>query len=122
MKIVIDEDLPRSVRKTLQSLGYEVLDVRDHGLRGKSDEDVFRFAQSQKAVLCTADLGFSNILHFPLGTHFGIVLIRVSNEMRSLAINTLILSLLPRAEEIKLKGKLVVLSPQGLRIRGHRSV
>lgn len=50
MKIVIDEDLHRSLGEVLRKLGHEVFDVRDHGLRGKSDEDVFRFAQEKKAT------------------------------------------------------------------------
>jgi hypothetical protein len=35
-KFVIDEDMPRSTAKVLKSRGYEVLDVRDYGLRGSS--------------------------------------------------------------------------------------
>jgi predicted nuclease of predicted toxin-antitoxin system len=44
LKFVIDEDIPRSTTRILKSNGYEVLDVRDGGLRGKSDEEVFRVA------------------------------------------------------------------------------
>lgn len=45
-KFVVDEDIPRSTTRLLRERGYEVLDVRDCGLRGKSDEEVFHFAQS----------------------------------------------------------------------------
>jgi predicted nuclease of predicted toxin-antitoxin system len=44
-KFVVDEDVPRSTSKILSSRGFKVLDVRDCGLRGKSDEEVFKFAQ-----------------------------------------------------------------------------
>jgi len=33
LKFVIDEDMPRSTAKVLKSRGYEVLDVRDCGLK-----------------------------------------------------------------------------------------
>ncbi len=38
LKFVIDEDMPRSTAKILKARSYEVLDVRDYGLRGKSTE------------------------------------------------------------------------------------
>lgn len=37
LKFVIDEDMPRSTANVLRSKGYEALDVRDCGLRGKND-------------------------------------------------------------------------------------
>ncbi len=40
---VIDEDLPRIIDKVLESLGWEIKDVRDVGLRGKSDEKIIDF-------------------------------------------------------------------------------
>ena len=75
-KFVIDEDMPRSTAKLLKSNGFEAFDVRDYGLRGKDDGEIFKFAQTNKAVLLTGDLGFGNLLHFPLGTHSGIFILR----------------------------------------------
>ena len=74
--IVLDEDMPRSTGIALVEAGYEVKDVRDYGHRGSGDEEIYRFAQEGKAVLLTGDLGFGNILKFPLGKHFGIVVAR----------------------------------------------
>jgi len=66
VKFVIDEDLPRSTAKILSANGFEVYDIRDHGLRGGEDEAIFAFAQEQKAVLITGDLGFGNQLKYPV--------------------------------------------------------
>ena len=63
VRFVIDEDMPRSTGVALSSEGYEVKDVRDHGYRGLGDEEIYRLAQREKAVLLTGDLGFSNILN-----------------------------------------------------------
>jgi predicted nuclease of predicted toxin-antitoxin system len=65
IKFVIDEDMPRSTARALAERGFECLDIRDYGLRGKSDKEIFEFAQREKAILLTGDMGFSNIL-FPL--------------------------------------------------------
>lgn len=117
MKIVIDEDLHRSLGETLKKLGHEVLDIRDYGLRGKTDEEVFAFAQQQNAVLCSADLGFANTLTFPLGSHYGIIILRFPNELQTKTINSIITALLPRIPEKEFGGHLLIISPAGVRIR-----
>lgn len=53
VRFVIDEDMPRSTGVALSSEGYEVKDVRDHGYRGLGDEEIYTFAQREKAVLLT---------------------------------------------------------------------
>ncbi len=117
MNAVIDEDLPRSFGNVLSSLGFQVFDIRDHGLRGKPDDVVFSFAQKHKAVLFSADIGFSNILRFPLGTHSGIVILRFPNEMVTSLINQIVITLLKRLSSDDYSGNLIILSPQNIRIR-----
>jgi len=117
MRIVIDEDLSRSLGATLQKLGHEVFDIRAHNLRGKSDDDIFHFAQEKQAVLFSADLGFANIFKFPLGAHNGIVIMRFPNEMRTDTLNQIAVRLLVKIPENDFAGNLVILSPSRLRIR-----
>ena len=40
LKFLVDEDLPRSTAPKPREIGFEAFDVRDCGLRGKSDEEV----------------------------------------------------------------------------------
>jgi len=117
MKGVIDEDLPRSFGTVIESLGFEVFDVRDIGLRGKSDEDIFNFAVKNKAVLFSADLGFSNVLSFPLGSHSGIVILRFPNEISIETTNEISKKLLSKFSEEDFEGNLIIISPSGVRIR-----
>lgn len=70
-KFVIDEDIARSTGKVLAETGHEIIDIRDQGLRGSEDEQIFRFAQSKKAILLTGDVGFGNLTKFPLGRPHG---------------------------------------------------
>jgi predicted nuclease of predicted toxin-antitoxin system len=116
-EFVVDEDMPRSTAATLVEEGYSVKDIRDHGHRGSSDEEIFRFAQAEEAVLLTGDLGFGNILKFPLGRHFGIVVVRFPNEMRPQEINKGIVEALRDLQDIDLKGNLIILDPKKTRIR-----
>ncbi|OGZ97904.1 MAG: hypothetical protein A3J10_01710 [Candidatus Sungbacteria bacterium RIFCSPLOWO2_02_FULL_54_10] len=117
MKIVIDEDIHRSLAEVLRSLGHQTTDVRDIGLRGKPDEDIFRFAQEQGAVLLSGDLGFANVVHFPLGSHHGIIILRFPNEMPSSALNVIVGTLMSGIPDHEFVSNLSVLSPRGLRMR-----
>lgn len=56
-RFLIDENLPRSLAASLQKLGYEANDVRDLGLRGKSDNSIYQCAQRDQATIITNDLG-----------------------------------------------------------------
>ena len=117
IKFVIDEDMPRSTAKVLKEKGYEVLDVRDCGLKGKSDDEVFKFAQNQKAVILTGDLGFGNILHFPVGSHSGIVVAHYDNEISTSELNNQIMNAFDTLTEEDFKGNLIILEPGKIRIR-----
>lgn len=117
MKAVIDEDLPRSLGNTLSKLGFKVYDIRNHGLRGSSDEVIFSFAQRQKAVLFSADLGFANLLQFPVGNHFGIVILRFPNEMSVNEMLKHVKLMLDRLKNEDYIGNLIIASPGKLRIR-----
>lgn len=66
-KFVVDEDMPRSTGRMLQAKGYTALDIRDYGLSGAEDDEIYKFALKEKAILLTGDKGFGNLLKFPLG-------------------------------------------------------
>jgi len=117
LKFVIDEDMPRSTARVLKANGIDTLDVRDYGLRGKNDEEIFTFAQENNAILLTGDLGFGNLLHFPVGSHAGIVIAHYPNETISTELNNQILKAFMNLTEDDFKGNLIILEPGKLRIR-----
>lgn len=116
-KFVIDEDMPRSTAKLLRSKGFEAFDVRDYSLRGKDDGEIFKFAQNNKAVLLTGDLGFGNLLHFPLGTHSGIFIAHFPNEISTSELNNQMIRAILSLKEDEFNGNLIILEPGKLRIR-----
>lgn len=120
MNAIIDEDLPRSFSLILTSLGFTALDIRDCGLRGKPDDKVFRFSQKHKAVLFSADLGFSNILRFPLGKHYGICILRFPNQMSVELINREVKRLLKKILSKDYPGNLIIVSPSRVRIHRYK--
>jgi predicted nuclease of predicted toxin-antitoxin system len=116
-KFVIDEDMPRSTAVVLRQAGHSAEDVRDVGLRGHSDEEVFEYAQTQGAILLTADKGFGNLLRFPLGTHAGILVVRMPNELPTQAVNQEVLRALEDLAGEDLAGLLMVVELGRTRVR-----
>ena len=117
LKFVVDEDMPRSTSILLRDRGFEVLDVRDCGLRGKSDKEVFNFARSKCAVILTGDMGFGNLLKFPLGSHSGIVIAHFPNEISIAELHRQISKELDNLTEDDFKGNLIIHEPGKIRVR-----
>jgi predicted nuclease of predicted toxin-antitoxin system len=117
LKLVIDEDMPRSTGRILQKRGYDVKDIRDHQLRGAEDQEIYDFAQREQAAILTADRGFGNILRFPLGKHYGITIAHFPNEMPTREINRVLVELFAGLSEDDFKGNLIIIEPGRMRIR-----
>ena len=116
-KFVIDEDMPCSTGRILKQRGYDIRDIRDYGLRGAEDEEIYEFAQREKAVILTGDRGFGNILRFPLGKHFGIVVAHFPNKMLTMEINRHLIERFEDLLEDDFKGNLIIIEPGKIRIR-----
>jgi predicted nuclease of predicted toxin-antitoxin system len=114
---VVDENLPRFLASELQQLGYAAKDVRDHNLGGQPDNRIYEFAQQEKAILLTADLGFSNTERFPLGAHQGIAIIRFPNELSAMLRVQEIVKALDSLKTESLGGALIIVSLGKIRIK-----
>lgn len=117
LKFLIDEDMHRSLAEILRARGFETLDVRDCGLRGKDDMEIFEFAQKERAIILTGDLGFGNILEFPMGSHAGIMIAHFPNKMSTVRINEELDKVLDDLHENDINGNLIVIEPGKVRIR-----
>ncbi|HEV8310219.1 MAG TPA: DUF5615 family PIN-like protein [Methylomirabilota bacterium] len=113
----MDEDLPRSLVTTFREAGIYAEDIRDVGLRGSSDDEVLRYATSRGLVLLTADLGFGNILRFPLGSHAGVVVARLPNDVLTATLNRTVLAAIQSLSDQEISGNLIVLEPGRIRLR-----
>jgi hypothetical protein len=65
----------------------------------------------------TADVGFGNVLRFPLGTHAGIVVARFPNELPSETVNQAIMEAVGGLSDEEISGNLVVIEPGRVRLR-----
>ena len=116
-RFLIDEDVPRSTARALRTAGYEAEDVRDVGLRGHPDSEVFAYAQAQAAILISCDKGFTNLLNFPVGSHAGIVVIRIPDETPPAELNKKLLRAIAQLQPEPLHGCLVIVGIGRIRLR-----
>jgi predicted nuclease of predicted toxin-antitoxin system len=80
MRIKIDECLPGEIVELLSEVGHIAETVKDEGLTGSPDYIVWEIAQTENLFLITTDLDFSDIRRYTPGTHWGILLLRLSVE------------------------------------------
>lgn len=116
-RFLVDENLPRSLVHEIEAAGHEATHVADVGLRGKPDGDVFAFATEKGLAIVTGDLDFANTHTYPLGTHAGIVVIRLPEEMSIMKRKRLTLAALMVVPHDELAGNLLIVDPGGIRLR-----
>lgn len=113
---LVDESLPRIVTRELLAAGHDATDVRDVGLRGAPDDQVFARARSEKRIVISGDVDFANTLRFPPGSHAGIVVLRLPNDWppaaRSQRALLAIADVLPELAA----GALVIVDPKRVRL------
>ena len=70
-RFLLDENLPKNLRKALQEAGYSATRVIDEGLRGKHDATIFRQVRF-RSILITRDKDYLKTALFP-PPHSGII-------------------------------------------------
>ena len=118
MRVLVDEDLPRSTAELLRRHGHEAIDVRDIGLRGARDMEIEAYAQGEGLCLVTGDLGFSNIRDYPPEKYAGLVVVRLPRTATASFILTLLEGFLQRESLVgRMPRNLAIVEPGRVRIR-----
>ena len=120
LDFLVDENLPLSAAATLREQGHRARHVRDINMRGAEDEALFTEAQKEHWIIVTRDLGFGNLLDYPLGTHAGIILLRVPATSTAKQISTILSVFISNVDAEMLKGALAVVEPGRYRVRRPR--
>jgi len=90
MRFLLDADVPRSSAVVLSKLGHQVVDLRDIGLGGATDKEVIKYAKDNNLILVTRDVEFANFLRYPMGSHVGVVVLRLPFDFTSERINSVL--------------------------------
>ncbi len=117
LPLLLDENLPLRVAALLKTYGFDAETVANLHARGAAEEEVLDLAVRTDRVLLTRDLDFSDILRFPLGSHCGIVVLRMPN---STSLEDMAITLRNRLESLSradVAGNLFVITPNLMRMR-----
>jgi predicted nuclease of predicted toxin-antitoxin system len=113
---LVDESLPRAVTRALLAEGHDVLDARDVGLRGATDDDVFARALHGARILISGDVDFANTLRFPPGSHAGIIVLRLPNSWSPSARALRAVTIIAEALHYLAEGALVIVDAARIRV------
>ncbi len=117
MKFILDENLPLSLSAALYELGFEAKHVSDIGLRGSPDKEISVYANKEKAILVTKDLEFANILLYPKGSHYGLMVLRLPNSFTTKQIINAMKEFLTKIKSEVCIGTIIVLEVGRYRLR-----
>lgn len=101
----------------LRSLGYEAIDVRDIGLRGARDIEIFAYASKVNATVVTADVGFASMIYLSSQAHAGVILLRLPIDLPVKALNEILLKAITSLSDEELNKNIIVIDQQKIRIR-----
>ena len=59
--ILLDENIPKSVKEWLKRKGFTTTNVSETNLKGARDEDIAKYAQKNKLTILTMDTDFAQI-------------------------------------------------------------
>jgi hypothetical protein len=77
VKIFANENLFEPIIDYLRSFGHDVLSIRDAGLSGISDDEVYQKACEENSVIITMDKDFSRMFRFPPEKCGGIIVVKI---------------------------------------------
>lgn len=116
MKLKLDENLSRHLKRTLSRHHHDVLTVADEGLLSELDPAVAAAAQSEGRMLFTLDVEFVDLRKYPPGSHPGIILFR-PKTFGPLAVNRFVEEFVRNNHLEPFAGCVVVVEPTRIRIR-----
>lgn len=116
MKFLGDENLFDPIIDYLKNLGHDVFSVRDKGLSGISDEEIYQIACKEKYIIITMDKDFSRFVRFPARHCGGIILVKIYR--RTLDENLKIfIKYFSQIKNDDIEKNLIIITPEGYRIK-----
>ena len=118
IKILLDQNVPIAIKGWLSSFRPEwtVSHVTELGMAGAKDCAVFKFAQSSNAIIITFDEDFADSRFYSLGSHHGIIRLKVWPTTSELTQSAL-MHLFTSVTEERISNSLIIVDNLKIRIR-----
>jgi predicted nuclease of predicted toxin-antitoxin system len=116
MRVLADENLFEPIIQYLRAQGHEVISVRGTELAGASDDQLYKKAVREGLTIITMDKDFMRMRRFPPDACAGIVVAKIYR--RTVEESTRIfIQRFQQVWEKAVNGNLVILSPEGVKVR-----
>ena len=112
MKLLLDENAPRTIVEVLKNCGYDLLWIKEYR-RGMTDEEIVRLSMSENRIILTFDKDFGELVYRLKMNTPGVILARIANNQ---ICKEKTLALLKRHSD-KLRGYFTVLTENRIRRR-----
>lgn len=109
MNFLVDENMPRSLAPQIAARGFVVQDVRDIGLRGRDDDEVFDAAVASDGIIITRDRGFTVEKTWPDDFTAGVIFVNLPDAADARILNTTVIALLSKRLPVSLLGAVTYL-------------
>lgn len=116
MRLFADECVYAVTTNTLRNWGHDVLTAQEAGLSGHADEDLLAFATTEKRILISIDLDFSNIRHYLPASHSGIVILKIRPTTVN-SVHTILHQFIAGTSEADVQRSLVIVDRNKYRVR-----
>jgi predicted nuclease of predicted toxin-antitoxin system len=116
VKIKLDENIGRRGLELLKASGHDVMTVRDQGLHGITDDELFRICSVEGRAIVTLDRDFGQVPRFPPGQSAGIVILELGPRATLREITARLRDFLAVLENHAIAGALWIVEPGRVRI------
>lgn len=109
MNFLVDENMPRSLAPQIAGLGFVVQDVRDIGLRGRDDDEVFEAAVVSDGIIITRGRGFTVEKTWPPDFTAGVIFVNLPDDVDAKVLTATVIALLSKRLPASLLGAVTYL-------------
>ncbi|MBI4154923.1 DUF5615 family PIN-like protein [Candidatus Woesearchaeota archaeon] len=115
LKFLVDQNVSSATTKFLRKLNLEVEDVRDVGLKGRPDEEVYEYAKRNNLIIITFDheFAFNFINKKDLE---GLIILRIHPQILE-SVNIHLKEFFEKAKDETIKKRIVIIEKGRFRIR-----
>ncbi len=119
MRFLADENLYQPLIDYILEEGHSVLNLRNMGLAGITDEEVYQIACEQNLIILTMDKDFTRTFRFAPQNCGGIIVVKIYKRTinETLSIFKKFFSKLTQND---ITNNLVIITPEGIKIRRTR--
>jgi predicted nuclease of predicted toxin-antitoxin system len=115
---LVDENLPGGLVEALASRGLSAEHVGDNPeLRGSHDDELMEYAQRGSLTIVSKDKDFADVTRYPLGSHHGVVCVRLPNRMRIDEQVRLVVAAIESLDAREIAGSIVTVEAGRVRVR-----